>query len=127
MRTLNKVYLSILMTAGLLAMPAAFAADQQVFQLAQQEVQQNTTQGGGNREFVDTENSARAENEGQPGNPNMNANVDAREISKFDFNDSEGGTWDITFIAIMLIVSSLLALVFLSSFRVHRPVDVYND
>lgn len=125
MRLLHKMSLSLLSAGCLLILPTAIAAENTSFQLVQ--VQQNTTQGGGSRDFVNIENSARQENEGAPGNPNVDARVDARDISTFDFNDSEGGAWDITFIGIMLIVSALLAVVFLSAWRVHRPVDVFND
>lgn len=125
MNQLNKLSLSLLLLAGLSFGNAALAQDNA--EVPQTNTTQNTTQGGGNREMVPIE-SAREENEGNPGNPNLESRVDARDVATVDFNDSDAtGVWDMTFFAIMLIVVALLGMVLFAAGRVGRPIDAFYD
>ena len=151
MSKLYKYVGSIMLSAGLIAMPAAWSTDslltQAPFQLAQEGAteigqeksldnvgrdreeasdagarQGNTTIGGGSRELAPINEGAREENEGSPGNPNIHPDVDPKTIDRTDNDDPEEG-FDGTMIGILLLIGLALGAMLLVANRRRHPSD----
>ena len=84
--------------------------------------QQNTTPGGGTRDFAPVNEGAREENEGGYGNPNIDPKTDPKSIDKADFNDPDEG-FDGTLVMILLLVGLGLGAMLLVANRRRFPTD----